>query len=270
MKLAIGCLIALGALMALCAITTGIGTAFAYFSQPATNTTTRTFHVSGAPTIQLDVSAASVNVNSGASDAQVSVTLASSMHYFSHQAAENAIQSIKFTTTQDDNTIVIHESEEHGFQIEPFNTSSITLDITVPAHTNISGDVQAGSMTVDGLTGSMNVTNDAGSMTLQQMTFTGSSILQLSAGSLTFDGALAQGAQVNATVNAGSVTCTLPKSSGAHLDANTSAGSISVEGWDLPVTQDAAVASATGDVGAHPVGSLTIQADAGSVTVILD
>ena len=266
-----GCLVVMAALIALCAMSLGVVTALAAVSRPATTTATRTFHVSGAPTLQLNSNAASVRIMGDPTASNVvTVTMSASVKTTSYDNARSIVQAIKLTTTQSGDTITIGLTENNnGFNFEAFLVRNVTLDITAPTHTSVSGELNAGALTTDDLTGALNVTNNAGAITLHRMTFTGASELRVSAGGLDFDGSLAQGATVQATVDAGSATFTLPRQSGAHLDASASSGSVTVIGWNASVTRDVANASTTGDVGAHPTGSLTIHVNAGSVVVTL-
>jgi len=265
-----GCLVVMAALIALCAMSLGVVTALAAVSRPATTTTTRAFHVSGAPTLQLNSSAASVRITGDPTDSNVvTVTLSASVKTTSYDNARSIVQAIKLTTTQSGDTITIGLTDNNDFSFEAFLVRNVALDITAPTHTSVSGELNAGALTTDDLTGALNVTNNAGAVTLHRMTFTGASTLRLSAGSLDCDGSLAQDATVQATVDAGSATFTLPRQSGAHLDASASSGSVTVIGWNAIITRDVADASTTGDVGAHPTGSLTIHVNAGSVVVTL-
>jgi len=265
-----GCLVALAALIALVAMSFGVVAALAAVSHPATTTTTRTLHVNGAPTLQLNSSAASVQITGDPTDSNVvTVTMSASIKTISYDNAHSIVQAIKLTTTQSGDTITIGLTDNTRFNYQVFFVRNVTLDITAPTHTSVSGEINAGALTTDDLTGALNVTNNAGAVTLHRMTFTGASTLRVSAGSLDCDGSLAQGATVQATVDAGSATFTLPRQSGAHLDASASSGSVTVIGWNASITRDVADASTTGDVGAHPTGSLTIHVNAGSVVVTL-
>ncbi len=266
-----GCLVALAVLIALCAMSLGVVTALAAVSQPATATTTRTLHVSGAPTLQLHTDAASVNITGDPTDSDtVTVALSVNVKTISHNGAQSIVQAIKLTTTQSGNIININLRDSNNiFNPQVLMVRNVTLDITAPTHTGVSGELNAGALTTDDLTGALNITSNAGAVTLHRMTFTGASSMRLSAGGLTFDGALAQGATVDATVNAGGVVCTLPSQTGAHLNASVNSGSVSVIGWNANITRNVTNASTIADVGAHPTGSLTIRVNAGSVIVTL-
>ncbi len=71
-------------------------------------------------------------------------------------------------------------------------------------------------------------------------------------------------------VSAGTVTMNLPRDTNTHLDASASAGNVSVNGWDVSTTHNAANTTVTGDLGSNPSGTLTIQVSAGSVTLNAD
>lgn len=265
-----GCLVALAAVIALCAMSLGVVSALEAVSRPATATTTRVFHVGAAPTLKLASSAAGVQVTGDPNaNGVVTVSMTASVKTTSYNAARNIVQAIKLTTTQSGDTITISLIDGNGFALQAFLGPNITLAITTPTHTSISGAVQAGALTAENLTGALTVTDNAGAVNLHHMTFTGASTLRLQAGALLFDGALATGATVDASVNAGSVVAILPRQSGAHLDASATSGSVAVVGWNATITRGVANASTIADVGANPTGSLTIRVNAGSVTVTL-
>jgi len=265
-----GCLVVMAAVIALCAMSLGVFTALAAVSRPATSSTTRTLHVTGAPTLKLTSSAASVRITGVPGDSNdVTIRMSANVKTTSYDNARRIVQGITLTTAQTGNVITINLNGANGFDFEAFLVRNVTLDITTPTRTNVSGSLQAGSLLTDNLTGAINVTSNAGAVALRRMTFTGASTLRLSAGGLVFDGALAQGATVNVGVNAGSVVGTLPRQSGAHLNASATSGSVTIVGWNANVTRNVADASTITDVGEHPTGALTIHVNSGSVVVTL-
>lgn len=265
-----GCLVVMAAIIALCAMSLGVVTALAAVSRPATSTTTRSLHVNGAPTLDVTSSAASVRVTGDPTDSNtVTVTMTASVKTTSYDSAHSIVQGIKLAANQVGNIITIGLTDNNGFTLQAFLVRNVTLDITTPTHTSVSGALQAGSLVADDLTGALNVTANAGAVTLRRMTFTGASTLRLSAGGLAFDGSLSQGATVDASVNAGGVVCTLPSQRGTHLNASATSGSITIVGWNTPINRSVASASVNADVGAHPTGALTVRVNAGSVVVTL-
>jgi DUF4097 and DUF4098 domain-containing protein YvlB len=114
----------------------------------------------------------------------------------------------------------------------------------------------------------MSVRDDAGNIELDGVTLAGASSLQDHAGNLDVNGVLQSGASLDARTNAGNVGVTLPRATSAHLSATTHAGNVNIDSaWSVSVSRDIPGATATGDLGANPAGTLTLETDAGNVTL---
>lgn len=106
---------------------------------------------------------------------------------------------------------------------------SLDLDITVPATSNIEATNEAGDLTLNGVSGRMDLTADAGMLTFENGVIQEKSAFKDKAGSITFDGALAPNGDYNFKDQAGSIDMTLPADSAFTLDVNSDAGQINNE-----------------------------------------
>lgn len=197
---------------------------------PVASTTTQTFTVTGAPSLTVHDPAGNVTVRTG-DTRTVIVQITKNARDTSAGAAQNDLNSITVSPTQTGNAINVDANFTQA--TSPFRQLSVDLVITVPA-------------LADG------------------------SLIDLSAGNVTLDAPLAAGGSLTVTVNAGNVDLTLPASTAAHLDASVSFGNITIVGWSIPVTRSGAGgagATASGDMGASPSGTLTVHVTAGNITL---
>jgi hypothetical protein len=261
-----GCLVLFAVLTVLCAAAGGVVWALQLGSEPASGTVTKTAAVTGTPNIVLHAEAANVDVTPGDSG-QVVVTLNKEVRAFSHDAAQRYLNELTLDVQQTGNTVTItsHSPSFNG----PFDyfQRSVHLEISVPQSSNLDTTLQAGNMDISDVHGKLAADMQAGNLQLSQVTLNDGSTLHVTAGNITEDGNLMPGASLDVRVTAGNVTLMLPQSTDVHLTATAHAGNVSVDGWDIPIVRQAADATATGDLGANPSGSLTIEVTAGNVTV---
>jgi hypothetical protein len=262
-----GCLVLFAVLTALCAAAGGVVWALELGSEPASDTVTRTEAVTGIPDIVLHAEAADVQVMRGDSS-QVVVTEHKEVRALSHGAAQRYLNELTLDVQQTGNTVTItaHSPSFNGPTLGYFQRS-MHLAISVPQSSNLDATVQAGNVDISGIHGKVATDMQAGNLQLSQVTLTDGSTLHVTAGNITEDGDLTPGASLDVRVTAGNVTLILPQSTDVHLTATAHAGNVSVDGWDIPVVRQAADATATGNLGANPSGSLTIEVTAGNVTV---
>lgn len=261
-----GCLIACVLLVLVCGGIAAVLAGIAFSSTPATATVDKTFPVTGAPTLIIHSAAGSVHVNSGG-DGQIIVHATKQVRTLTHAQAQSELNAITITTTQTGNVVTIQVDDSSSGGLYLFNDRQINLTVTTPASTSLNVIENAGSLDASGLTGKLTVRVNAGSMTLDSMTMASDSSLRINAGSLAVDGTLQPGASLLVEVNAGSADLTLPKDTSAHVDATASAGSVSVNGWNITETHDAANTTATGDLNPNPTSTITIRVKAGSASL---
>lgn len=262
-----GCLGLLVLLTLICALAAG-GTAFAFFhSVPVSATGSQSFSVSGAPTVRIHSHAGNVQVATGGAG---TVTVAYEKHVrgWDRGDAENALRAITVTATQSGYVIDVQVNEPDWSGPHWFGDRDVRLDVTVPAQASIETTLNAGNVEVRGVTGTVTVENDAGNVTLEGVTLAGASSVQDHAGNIEVRGTLQSGSSLDARTNAGNVGATLPKATDAHLSATTHAGNIDVDStWTVAVSRDYANGTATGDLTPTPRGTLTLETDAGNITL---
>lgn len=299
-----GCLVAIAAVMLLCAVAGGVVFGLARNIETTTGAQTRDFIVNGPATITVRTNAANVRVLPGETD-QITVVLDKEVRAINHNRAQHALDAITLDVTQVGNSLTINVNEP-SYKLDSFSRR-IDLTITTPATTSLDAVLDAGNLDVRGLTGTLTadlaagnltladlaITNQAmlrmdagnmrassitgalkatlsfGNVTLSQATLTQDSTIHSDAGNVTFDGTLRTGASLEVTDNAGNVTVTLPQQTGAHLDATTNAGKITITGWpSINQTSSGPDTSVTGDLSAHPTSTVTLHTDAGNIELI--
>lgn len=228
------------------------------------STNSQQFSVSGAPTIQIDVSSGSVVVRGGAAGA-VTVESTISATAGSTAAAQRDLLSVTVSATQAGNTITVRTSESGGGS--PFFPRTADLVITVPATSNVSANLEMGNVAISNVAGLINVTVQAGDFNAQGLTLQDGSRIAVVFGSLLLDATLAPGASVSVTVQRGEATLTLPGATAAHLSATADTGDVSISGWNVPIQQQGSGASASGDLGAGGAGTLSVHVVTGSIVI---
>jgi hypothetical protein len=264
--LAGGCLVLVAACMALCAAASGIVWALELTSVPASSDTTQTFAVTGTPTLALDIAAGTVRVETGASG-QVIVKVHRSVRAISHDQAVQYLDAMRVSATEDGNTVNVTANQSGWDGFPAYFNRSLDVRVTVPAKMNLRTTMSAGDLEVNDITGAVNVHMSAGEANLENVTLAGTSTLDLTAGDVTFDGAMQKGVSLGVTLTAGDVSLSLPQNTDAHLDGHATAGDISVSGWPHDESNSGSDTAVTADLGPNPTGSITIRVTAGDVSV---
>lgn len=237
------------------------------FSGAATaeRTTTRTLTVTGTPSLSISGVLGDVRVQPGP-PGQITVRATAHARALSHGLAERDLDRLGVDIGQNGDAVTIG-----GRQGAPWSAwvrdQGLDLVVEAPPTTNLQADLPAGDVRVQGLTGVVRVDLTAGSLRLDDVTLGDGSTLHLNAGSVRFTGALASGASADVRVNAGSIRMWLPDDTATHLDAATDAGSIQITGWPIDPVQRDANATAAGDLGPNPRGTLTMRANTGSISL---
>jgi hypothetical protein len=263
-----GCLAAVVLVGVVFACVAGALVAALFHSSPTTATTTQTFIMAGVPTVRIHSTAGNIHILPG--DTGVVIVRAHKYaHAFSEDDAQNALRGMAVTVMQSGSTLDIQIDEsgsESGVLL--WGGRHVDLTVTVPAQANIAATLNAGNVDVDGVTGTIAIQNDAGNLSLDDVTLGGSSSATDNAGNIDVSGALQAGASLESQTNAGNVTARLPRATSAHLTASTNAGSVDVDAvWPVSVSQQFARGSASGDLNPHPTGSLILETNAGNVTL---
>jgi Putative adhesin len=264
--LAGGCLVLVAACVALSAAAGGVIWAVELTSVPVTSDTSKAFPVTGIPTLAVDVAAGDVHVDSGAS-AQVIVKVHRSVRAFTHDQAVQYLDAMRVNLTQDGNTVNVTVNQGNWDGFTPFLNRQLDVQVMVPSTTNLRTTMSAGDLQVNDITGAVNVHMSAGNANLENVTLAGTSTLDLTAGDVTFDGAMQKGVSLGVTLTAGDVNLSLPRNTDAHLDGHATAGDISVSGWTTNQSSSGGGTTVTADLVPNPTGTITIRVTAGDVNV---
>jgi DUF4097 and DUF4098 domain-containing protein YvlB len=231
----------------------GIGGAFKNsVTEPA-----HTFAVGASPTLMLTSNAGSVTVNRGSANR----IIVQAKKYASFGGNLNNVQ---INYSQSGNTVNVAAQSSGNFNF--FNSTSVDFTITVPSTTDLQINTNAGSITVNGVSGKMSLMSNAGTIGATQASLTGSSTFKTNAGSINFTGSIGSTGTYDFETNAGSIDMTLPGSASFHVNASTDAGSINTS-FPVTVNHSTVGATANGDVGTSPQATLTLKTNAGSINL---
>jgi len=260
-------LIVLAILMAGFFIFAGVLQGMAWIAQPAKATETRTFTVAGTPTLALDVSAGNVHILPGTSG-QITATLTKEVHAITHTAAQQTLDAITLDATQtgDSVRITVHDPGIDGFPT--WVNRQMELTVSVPASANLDLTLSAGNLDAHGISGNLVARVSAGNLDLRDMTTSGNSSLHVTAGNVSYTGALAPGTSLRLVVTAGNVDIALPAKTPTHLEASATAGNLQVHGWPgVNTTRSGVGGLVSVDLNPQPTSNLSIDVTAGNVTV---
>lgn len=263
-----GCLGALALVVLAVAVLAGllVSTVVNMTHQEAqTATQTQTFTVSGAPTIEVTNPVGNVTIERG-STSSVTVRATSSAQDATSTQTQRDLESITVNTSQHGNTISVTVSMNEVDGLLGGNRH-VDIDVMVPQQSTAHVDLSVGDLTVSGVSGRLVAKVDTGSITLSGGTLADGSQVQSNVGSITYQGALAPGADVSMQANTGSISLTLPADTATNLDASASVGSIDVSGWDMPISRDTTGQSLTGTLGSPNSGVLHLRTGVGSIDV---
>lgn len=264
-KASAGCLVALAAVMACCALGTGFAAGLQIVSTTTSATQSQSFAVTGTPDIVLNATAGNVSIIAGESST-VDIKLNKSARAVSRGLAQQMLDQMRFDAAQNGNTITITNSFGNwGPNPFVFNRSE-EMTISVPAATDLDTTLSAGNLTITGTTGALRVHSTAGNVTLDGVTLSGSSLLHLTAGDITLHGTLATHTALEVDDTAGNVSLFLPADTSAHLDATVTAGRVSTSGFASDRSSDSGTLSE--DLNANPTSTISINDTAGDVSIV--
>ncbi len=163
-------------------------------------------------------------------------------------------------------TVPAQRTSSAGGSTTPVSTTATSTAVSTPPLT-LTVDMSIGNITTDGLSGSLQVKDDIGNITVRQGTLSDGTHLQTGTGNVTFNGSIDTTPGVNSTMaryklqsETGNVDATLPADTNLTLDANTNAGTITS---DFPIN----VQSSGGSAAFY--GSLNPGATAGTTSAVL-
>lgn len=265
----LGCLLAIVLLALLaCALIGGLvmGIAFKLANEvTASSTTTQSFLVNDTPSLDIHNAAGHVRVQQGAAGT-VNVQITRTARDTSQSAAQADLDNIVVTATQTGNQIAITSNFQDGGYFATANT--VNLLITVPATTNIAADVAAGEVEINGVSGLMEISGGAGTVTLQDTALADGTRIHVATGTVTLIGTVPGTAAVDISVGTGDVTLRLPADTSTQLDARTNVGDIHITGWQVQMMRINKVGTvANGPLGTQPTATIHVRVDAGNISV---
>jgi hypothetical protein len=231
-------------------------------------TATKTFTVSGTPSLVISDTAGNVIIQQGGGS-QVAVQLTKHAWGSGDAVAQGGLNHIIVVATQNGNTITVNTQFNASYFDGGPARRTLDVLVTVPAQANADVHLGAGNLQADQFTGAIRLDDGAGNVAADNVIVAGTSRLNTGAGNITVDGAIASGAAVDVHVGAGNTTLTLPSDTPAYLNASTGVGNLTIVGWQIPVSGTGfADRQASGDLGASPTGTLTVQVGTGNVTLM--
>lgn len=258
-----GCLIAFIIILVLCLGASLVGSLLGFglgiggsFRNSVTEPA-RTFTVNTNPALTLTSDAGSVMINRGSSNR----IIVQAKKYASFGGNLNNVQ---INYSQSGSTLTVATNSTGTFNF--LNATSVDFIITVPNTTDLQIHTNAGSINVNGVNGKMSLVSNAGTVGATQSSLTGSSTFKTNAGGINFNGSIGSTGTYDFETNAGSIDLTLTGNPSFHLNANTDVGSINTS-FPVTVNRNSAGATANGDVGTTHQATLTLQTNAGSITL---
>lgn len=239
------------------------GLAFALFRaisrsrQSISSVETHTFSVGLQPKIIIRDDVGSIRVHPGGEEYQVVVQATKRRRILMGGEID-----VHYDQNTAKNSITVKSNNGWSF----IGTKWVDFDITVPRNADLELKNDAGSITVNGVSGQMSCTTDAGTIKVTDAWLRGNSKLKTDAGTINFSGALDPHGSYQMTTDAGTISVTLPATASFHLDARTDVGSINSD-FPIYTRRDFPGGKARYDVGLPPYPTLKLRTDVGSINI---
>jgi hypothetical protein len=265
----------------------GVATAVVFSSPEVSSSSSQDFSVSSVPLIHLNSQASDVTVLAGANHTTVHVLVQKHAQAINSASAQADLKSMKVTTSQSGDTIDVQTQFNNDVGII-LHHEWVDLTITVPPSSNLDLATDAGDVTVTGISGSMQVTTEAGDIALNNSVLEGTSTIHSNAGNMRlesvntnahtsiitnagnvdFNGLVEANASLSVHTDAGNVTLRLPPSTSAHFNATSNVGTITIDQlWSISVTRETVMSSASGTMGPSPSATISVFTNAGDIKV---
>jgi hypothetical protein len=218
---------------------------------------THILQVGASPALILTSGAGSVTVNSGNTNRIV-------VQAKKYASFGGNLNNVQINYSQSGNMVNVTAQSSGTFNF--FNSTSVDFTISVPPATDLQINTNAGSVSVNGISGRMSLVSNAGTIQTTQSSLTGSSTFKTNAGSINFNGTIVTTGTYDFETNAGSIDMTLTGTPSFHLNATTDVGSINTS-FPVTVNHSTVGATANGDVGTSPQATLTLKTNAGSINL---
>lgn len=226
----------------------------------STASTTRHYTMSAFPTVALSDDTGSIHVRAGTSANDVTVTATRHVGWWG--AADDA--SVTYTQDITSNTLTVRVGRTGS--ILPFAASGVDFTLIVPGTAVLQLKTNTGSIDVSGVSGSLVLTSNTGSVHASGGTLSSDSQLRTNTGSVTFTGAIRATGTYRFQTNTGSVRVTLPGASVFHVDASTDTGAIHTTFPAVVVVRHQFTgAEAHSDVGVAPRATIILTTNTGSL-----
>ncbi len=229
----------------LLALLSGVVYARATLRARTANPPTQSFHVTGTPLLVVKGDSGTLTIHQGVGDT-VSVSTQEQK-----EAGGNG----------DDFHVSATQNAQNPNEIDIVATRSVSdtndeldIDVTLPATSAIHAEIGAGRVTIDGVSGQMDIAAGAATLGFTNGTLAGDSDFRTAAGTIAFRGALAPNGNYTFETSAGTVDLALPADAAFTLDATTLVGVI-----------DNAFGSDS--VGSNPTSQVHIRTVAGTITI---
>jgi hypothetical protein len=230
----------------------------------ASITETHEFAVGARPTLAVRNRAGTLALAAGA-DGQVHVRVTRRARGIPARLSEAELAQVPVQVVQEGDTIRIAAREAEEFH--PGREYSVDFEIVLPRTCMLDLHVNAGTVEARGLQATATAQLNAGTLELRDTVLTGDNRLEVNAGTISLDGALAPGATLSAEVNVGKLQMRLPHETAVELTAKTDVGSVSVDGWPVQITRRIMTQEASGRLGTEPRGSLRLHVNTGSIAL---
>ena len=222
-----------------------------------TSSETHTYSVSALPKLVINDDTGTVTIHTGGSGSQV--TIQATKHFQSFGSAP----AVQYNQSGDTINATV-KNQNNSFP--SFGTDNVDFNVTIPANANLDVHTATGTINVTGVSGTMSLITDTGSITANEDTLSGPSTLKTDTGSVTFTGSIGTSGSYQFLTDTGSVNATLPANSSFHVDASTDTGSINSDFTEVNVQkQDVTGSTAHGDVGSNPGATVTLKTNTGSI-----
>jgi hypothetical protein len=229
-----------------------------------TQTTTRAFSVTAAPTLIVHDTAGSVTVKAGQADT-ITVQITKKVTTTLVGSAQGDFDQLAVQVNQAGNTITAEALFAPGGGLSPERLVDLLIQVPAPASLNL--QVVTGTLDLEGVSGLVKATVETGKVQATMGKVADGSEIHVTTGSITLNGAIDAGAALTLRADTGNVEVSLPASTSAHVDASTQIGKLNITGWSLKVARSGTGASASGDLGTAPRGTITIRVGTGEVSL---
>ncbi len=178
----------------------------------------QSFTISGQPALVIHDDVGVITVHNGGSN-NVSVKGTKRL-----AGSGGDFNNISIKSEQSGNTVNVTATVKHDIA----NTQeSANLDVTLPATANVEVHVDAGGVTINGITGQLVLDTQAAAIDVEGATLKGRSQLTASAGAITFKGTLDPQGKYLFKTDVGKIDVTLPPDSAFALKSSVSLGKVS-------------------------------------------